>query len=276
MTTSGETLVIEPSTGLLRLRLKEIWRYRELLYFLVWRDVKVRYKQTLLGAAWAILQPLLLMVVFTIFLSRLAGVSSEGLPYPLFSFAALVPWTFFAQSLNGSSQSLVGNSHLITKVYFPRLIIPLAATGSFLIDFSIAFVVLIGMMVAYGIAPSLEVLWVLPLTALALLVSLAIGIWFAALNVRYRDVKYAVPFLIQLWLFATPVAYSANLVPERFQTLLGINPMAGVATGFRWALLGTVPPDLGLMAASVTVTAVTFVGGLIYFQGTERSFADVI
>lgn len=269
-------LVIKPSSGFRLLPLRELWEYRELLYFLVWRDVKVRYKQTVLGAAWAIIQPFMLMVVFALFLGKLAGVPSDGLPYPLFAYAALVPWTLFASSLAGASDSLVGSSNLITKVYFPRLILPVAAAGSFLLDFAIAFGLLVGMMVFYGVYPSIALAWLPLLTLFAVVAALAVGIWLAALNVRYRDVRYAVPFLTQLWLFATPVAYPSSIVPKTWQPLLGLNPMAGVVEGFRWALLGTGEVPGAIILVSAAVTLGLLLGGLAYFQRTERTFADVI
>ena len=260
----------------IRFPIRELWQYRELLYFLIWRDVKVRYKQTFFGAAWALMQPLLLMVVFSIFLGRLAGVESEGLPYPIFAYAALVPWTLFAQSLIGSTSSVVGSANLISKVYFPRLLLPLAAVGSYLIDFFVALTLLFAMMFFYKVELSASILWVIALLPLAVLAALAVGLWLSALNVRYRDVQYAVPFLVQLWLFASPVAYSSSIVPERYQVLYGLNPIAGVVQGFRWALLGSGNPPGPLLAASAAVTAVLFVGGLYYFHQVERSFADVI
>jgi homopolymeric O-antigen transport system permease protein len=273
---SVSTVIIRPSPRWLRFNLRELWEFRELLYFLVWRDVKVRYKQTVLGAAWAVLQPFLLMVVFSIFLGRLAGVPSESLPYPIFVYAALVPWTLFAQSLSGASDSLVGSANLVSRVYFPRLALPVAAVGSFLLDFVIALPLLVGMMVFYGVYPTGNVIWLPVLTLLALITALAVGVWLAALNVRYRDVRYAVPFFIQLWLFATPVAYPSSLVPEEWQVILGLNPMAGVVEGFRWALLGTEPRPGMLLAVSAAVTLVVLFGGLVYFSRMERTFADVI
>jgi lipopolysaccharide transport system permease protein len=270
------TVIIRPSRGWIRFDLHGLWEYRELLYFLVWRDVKVRYKQTALGAAWAVLQPFLLMVVFSVFLGRLAGVPSESLPYPIFVYAALLPWTLFAQSLSGASDSLVGSANLVSKVYFPRLALPVAAVGSFLLDFVIAFPLLVGMMVFYGVYPTGNVIWLPVLTLQALITALAVGVWLAALNVRYRDVRYAVPFFIQLWLFATPVAYPSSLVPEEWQVILGLNPMAGVVEGFRWALLGTEPRPGMLLAVSTAVTLLVFFGGLVYFSRMERTFADVI
>ena len=256
--------------------LGELWHYRELLYFLTWRDVKVRYKQTLLGASWAVIQPFTMMIVFTIFLGRLAHVPSDGVPYPISTYAALVPWTLFSASLGGASDSLVKNSPLVSKVYFPRILLPVASAGSFVIDFLIAGALLGVMMVYYSIGPSWDALWIPLLTLLAMETALGIGIWFAALNAKYRDVRYLVPFLVQLWLFASPVAYPISLVPHHLRTLYGLNPMAGVIEGFRAGLLhtGTIPVHMVLVSA---VTATLFVlGGLTYFEHTERRIADVI
>jgi lipopolysaccharide transport system permease protein len=271
------TIVIRPHRGWVSLNLRELWAYRELLYFFVWRDLKVRYKQTAFGALWAVIQPFMLMVVFSLFLGRISGIAPAGVPYPLFAFAGLVPWTLFAQSLIGSSDSLVGASNLIQKVYFPRVLLPVAAVGSYLLDFAIAMAVLGLLMLYFGALPSLAILWVIPLTALALATSLAVGIGLAAVNVRYRDVRYAMPFLVQLWLFASPVAYSADLVPAEWRTLYQLNPMAGVVEGFRWALLGQgAPPPVGAILISTCVTAIILLLGLAYFRRTERTFADVI
>lgn len=270
------TIVIRPSRGWLGLNFRELWMYRELLYFLTWRDVKVRYKQTVLGAGWAIIQPLLLMVVFSIFLGRLAGVPSDDVPYPIFVYTALVPWTLFAQSLAGSSNSVVGSSNLVSKAYFPRLVLPLAATGSYILDFVIAMAVLVGMMFFYGMKPTPAIVWLPALMLLAVVTALAVGTWLAALNVRYRDVRYAVPFLVQLWLFATPVAYPSSMIPEGWRLLFGMNPMAGVVEGFRWSLLGTETRPGALIALSATVTIVVLLGGVAYFRRLERTFADVI
>jgi lipopolysaccharide transport system permease protein len=268
---------IRPGRGWVALNLRELWAYRELAYFFVWRDLKVRYKQTAFGALWAVIQPFMLMVVFSLFLGRVSGIAPAGVPYPLFAFAGLVPWTLFAQSLVGSSDSLVGASNLLQKVYFPRLLLPVAAVGSYLLDFVIAMGVLGLLMLYFGALPSLAILWVIPLTALALATSLAVGICLSAVNVRYRDVRYAVPFLVQLWLFASPVAYSADLVPAQWRTLYQLNPMAGVIEGFRWALLGQgAPPPVGAILISACVTAVVLLLGLAYFRRTERTFADVI
>jgi lipopolysaccharide transport system permease protein len=267
---------IQPSKGWTSLRLRELWDYRELLYFFVWRDVKVRYKQTVLGAAWAILQPFLTMVVFSVFFGQLAKVPSDGVPYPISSFAALVPWTFFANGVILSSNSLVGNTSLITKIYFPRLTIPTGAVLSGMVDFGIAFVVLLGMMLYYGIMPTGAVLWLPLLLVLALVSSLAVGFWLSALNVQFRDVRYAVTFLIQFWLFATPIAWPSSLLDPPWRTLYGLNPMAGVVEGFRWALLGTdTAPGPMLIVSALTALAL-LISGAFYFRRMERSFADVI
>ena len=274
--TRQRKIVLLPSRGWNRLDLREIWDYRELLYFFVWRDLKVRYKQTAFGALWAIIQPFMLMVVFSLFLGRINGIAPAGVAYPLFAFAGLVPWTLFAQSLIGSSNSLVDSTNLLQKVYFPRLLLPAAATGSYLVDFAIALIVLAGLMVYFGVVPGLGVIWLLPLTALAVAAALAVGLWLSAVNVRYRDVRYAVPFLVQLWLFASPVAYSIDLVPPGFRGFYGLNPMVGVIEGVRWSLLGQGEIPLGQIALSTIVTAVVLVTGIAYFRKVERTFADVI
>lgn len=269
------TIVIRPSRGWATLNLRELWAYRELLYFLVWRDIKVRYKQTVLGAAWAVLQPFFTMVVFSIFFGRLAQVPSDGIPYPIFAYCALVPWSYFAGALDRAGNSLVGSSHLITKVYFPRLAIPISAVLAGLVDFGIAFVVLLGMMLYYGIAPTVAVLTLPLFLLLAVLTALGVGLWLSALNVQYRDVRFTIPFLTQVWLFATPIAYPSSLVPEQWQALYGLNPMAGVVEGFRWALLGKAPPG-PLLAVSTVVVVLLLIGGLYYFRRMEKTFADVI
>jgi lipopolysaccharide transport system permease protein len=267
---------IRPSRGWVALNLRELWEYRELLWFLVWRDVKVRYKQTVLGAGWAILQPVATMVVFSLFFGRLAGMPSDGLPYPVFSFAGLVPWTFFSQGLSQSANSLVGSHNLITKVYFPRLAIPISTVLAGLVDFALSFVVLLVMMLAYGIVPGPEVLALAPLLLLALVTALGAGLWLSALNVQFRDVRYIVPFLTQLWLFLTPIAYPSSLLGEPWRTVYGLNPMAGVVEGFRWALLGTGEPPGAMLAASVLAALALLASGALYFRRTERTFADVI
>ena len=267
---------IEPSKGWSPLKLREIWAYRELLYFLMWRDVKIRYKQTVFGASWAIIQPFLTMVVFSLFFGKLAKVPSDGVPYPIFSFAALVPWTLFNYGLSQASNSLVGSSHLITKVYFPRLIIPTASLLSGVVDFLIAFGLLLGMMLFYGIMPTLNVFWVPALVLLTLVTALGVGLWLSALNVQYRDVRFAVPFLAQLWMFATPIAYPSSLLPEKWRVLYGLNPMAGVVEGFRWALLGTATRPGAMIFASAGAALVILVSGAFYFRRMERNFADVV
>jgi len=269
-------LIIKPSQGWVNLRLKDVWEYRELLYFLVWRDIKVRYKQTVLGAAWAVIQPFLAMVVFSIFFGKLAKVPSDGLPYPIFAYAALLPWQLFAHALTESGNSLVASQQLIKKVYFPRLAIPLAAVLAGLVDFAIAFVVLLGMMFYYGIYPTVAIV-TLPLFILfAVATAMAAGLWLSALNVEYRDVRYVIPFLTQFWLFATPVAYPSSLVPEPWRAVYGLNPMAGVVEGFRWAILGKSGGMGSLMLVSVLAVIALLIGGLIYFRRMEKTFADLV
>jgi homopolymeric O-antigen transport system permease protein len=266
---------LQPSQGWNNRTIADIWAYRELLYFFIWRDIKVRYKQTLLGAGWAIIQPLMTMVVFTIFFGHLAKVPSDGLPYPVFSFMALVPWTYFASALAGCSTSLSGYQHIISKVYFPRLIIPIAAVIAPLVDFAIGFVILIGFMMWYRITPGPSIVWLPALMLLALATAASVGVWLAALNVRYRDVRYVVPFVVQLWMFATPVAYPASLVPSRWRAVYGLNPMAGVIEGFRWALAGGPAPGV-ITVVSAAVVVVLIAGGAMYFRRLEGTFADVI
>jgi len=258
------------------LGLAELWEYRELLYFLTWRDIKVKYKQTHLGVAWAALQPTLSMLVFTVVFGRVAGLPSHGVPYPLFTYAALLPWQLFANALTQSSNSLVNNQALLTKVYFPRVLIPAATVLGGVIDFLVALSLLLIMMLYYGVYPSLRML-TLPLFALlAVGAALSVGIWLAALNVRYRDVRYTVPFLTQFWLLASPVAYSSAVVPEAYRTLYALNPMAAVVDGFRWALLGVETLRLGPLLGGALVTALMLAGGLVFFRRTEATFADVI
>ncbi len=270
------TLRIEPSKGWVPLKLNELWEYRELLYFLVWRDIKVRYKQTALGAAWAIIQPFLTMVVFSIFFGSLGKMPSDGIPYPIFAFAALVPWGFFANGLSQSSNSLVGSSHLITKVYFPRLIVPLGAVFSGIVDFLVAFAVLLAMMLYYGLLPSLNILWLPLFVLLALVTSLGVGLWLSALNVEYRDVRYVVPFITQFWLFATPIAYPSSLLHEPWRTIYGLNPMVGVVEGFRWALLRTNSAPGPIIAVSSGAAILILVTGAFYFRRMEKTFADIV
>lgn len=271
----ASTTVIRPSRGWVALNLRDLWNYRELLYFLTWRDIKVRYKQTVLGAAWAVLQPFFTMVVFSVFFGQLAKVPSDGIPYPIFSYCALLPWSYFSGALDRASNSLVGSSHLITKVSFPRLAIPISAVMAGLVDFGIAFVVLLGMMIYYGFTPTTAALTLPLFLSLAVATALAVGLWLSALNVQYRDVRYTIPFLTQFWLFATPVAYSSSLVPERWRAWYGLNPMAGVVEGFRWALLGKEPPA-SLLAVSAVVVVLLLIGGLYYFRRMEKTFADLI
>jgi lipopolysaccharide transport system permease protein len=270
------TLRIAPSKGWVSLRLHELWEYRELLYFLIWRDIKVRYKQTALGASWAIIQPVFTMLVFSLFFGHLGKIPSDGIPYPIFSFAALVPWTFFANGLGQSSNSLVGNANLITKIYFPRLIVPLASVFSGIVDFLLAFVVLLGMMLYYGMVPTLNVFWLPLFVLLALVTSLGVGLWFSALNVEYRDVRYVVPFITQFWLFATPIAYPSSLLSQPWRTIYGLNPMVGVVEGFRWALLGTKTAPGPIIAVSSAAALVILVTGAFYFRRMERTFADIV
>jgi lipopolysaccharide transport system permease protein len=260
------------------LQLGELWRHREILYFLVWRDIKVRYKQTAIGASWAVIQPFMTMVVFSIFLGRLAGMPSDGVPYPLFAFCALVPWTFFANGLQQSSYSLVASTHLITKVYFPRLLIPAARVLAGVPDAALAFLILLLMTWYYGAGPTpLRLLWLPALVALAFLTALGFGLWFSALNVKYRDVQHAVPFIIQIWLFATPIAYPVSLMPPQWRTVYALNPMVGGVEGFRWALLGTgQPPWSPASVVSVLTALVIFTCGAFYFRRVERTFADII
>jgi len=268
--------VIRPSSGWVPLKLRELWRYRELLYFLVWRDVKVRYKQTALGAAWAIIQPFFTMLVFSLFFGRLANIPSDNIPYPLFSFAALVPWTFFANGLGQASDSLVGNANLIKKVYFPRLVVPFAAVLSGVVDFALAFVVLLVMMLFYGRVPTINVIWLPLLLLLALITALGVGLWLSALNVEYRDVRYVVPFLTQFWLFATPIAYPSSLLSEPWRTLYGLNPMVGVVEGFRWALVGTDTAPGTIVLVSALAALAILISGAYYFRRMEQTFADVV
>ncbi len=268
--------IIEPGRGPVPLKLYEVWQYRELLYFLTWRDIKVRYKQTVLGAAWAIIQPFFTMVVFSLFFGKLAGVPSDGMPYPIFSYAALVPWTFFAYGLNQSANSLVSSANLLQKVYFPRLVIPISSIISGAVDFLLAFTILLLMMLFYRIVPTLNVLWLPLLLLLTMVTALWVGLWLSVLNVEYRDIRYAVPFITQFWLFATPIAYPSSLLPEPWRTLYGINPMAGVVEGFRWALLGAETAPGPIIIVSSLVSVAILVGGAFYFRRMEKTFADVV
>lgn len=268
---------IRPSQGWVALRLPELWQYGELLYILIWRDIKVRYKQTAIGAAWAVIQPVFAMVVFSLFFGRLAGLPSDGVPYPVFVYAGLLPWQFFAKALTEASTSLVMNERMITKVYFPRLLVPTAVVLAGLVDFAIASAVLVAMLLLYGITPSWAVLTLPGFLFLAVVTALGVAFWLSALDVEFRDVRYTLPFLTQLWFFVTPVVYASSLVPERWRALYGLNPMVGVVEGFRWALLGRMsPPGAGMLAASgLAVVALAF-GGLVYFRRMERTLADKI
>lgn len=282
---SGEEVIhLKPSRGWAALNLKDLWRYRELAFFLIWRDVKVRYKQTLLGAAWAIIQPFFTMVVFTVFFNRLAKVPSDNLPYPIFSYTALLPWGLFTKALSDAGRSMVASRSMITKVYFPRLVIPVASVLSGLVDFAIAFLVLLGMMVYYNVLPGGQyhivpttAVWTLPLfLLLALITALGVGLWFSALNVIYRDVNYILPFITQFWLFITPIAYPASMIPAKWQLLYALNPMTGVVEGFRWALLGADTAPGPMLIVSSAIALVVLVSGLFYFRRMERTFADMI
>ncbi len=272
---SVPTVTIRPSRGWISLQLRDLWEYRELLYFLTWRDVKVRYKQTVLGAAWAIIQPFFTMVVFSIFFGRLARIPSDNIPYPIFSYAALIPWTFFANGLSQSSNSLVGSADLIKKVYFPRLVVPVSSVISGGVDFALAFTTLLAMMAFYGMWPTVAVVWLPFLLLLALATALGVGLWLSAMNVQFRDVRYAVPFLVQFWMFATPIAYPSSLLSEPWRTLYGINPMVGVVEGFRWALLGTETAPGPIMIVSTIAAVGLLVSGAYYFRRMEKTFADV-
>ncbi|RJP32465.1 MAG: ABC transporter permease [Actinobacteria bacterium] len=267
---------IQPTRGWASLKLRDIWRYRELLYFLTWRDIKVRYKQTIIGGAWAILQPLLVMAIFSIFFGRLLGVPSDDIPYPLFSYSGLVIWTFFANGVTFSANSLVVEANMIKKVYFPRMIAPLSSILSCLLDFTLAFMVLIIMMLFYGRGPTLAVFWLPLFLLLAMVTTTGVGLWFSALNVMYRDVRYALPFLVQAWLFATPIAYPSSILSGAWKVIYGVNPMAGVVEGFRWALLGAETRPGGIIAVSSGVAVLLLVSGAFFFRRTERIFADVI
>ncbi|MBK9948915.1 MAG: ABC transporter permease [Nitrospira sp.] len=270
------TVHIRPSSTWTSLELNELLTYRELLYFLTWRDIKVRYKQTALGLTWAVLKPLSLMLIFTVVFGWLAQVPSDGLPYPVFSLCAILPWQLFAQTLSSTSQSLISNQNLLTKVYFPRLVIPLAALGVGLMDFMIAAAILACVMAYFQMVPTLLALFLPSFVLLAVMMSLGVGFWFSALNIQYRDVGHALPFLTQLWFFATPIAYPSSLVPESWRTWYGLNPMATVVEGFRWSLLGTGGLSTDMWLTSVAVTGAVFISGLYYFRRVEETFADVV
>lgn len=272
----SQLIIIQPSAGWSALRLHDLWVYRELILFMTWRDLKVRYKQTLLGASWAVLQPFLTMVVFSIFFGNLAKVPSDDVPYPIFSYTALIPWTLFSKALQDASRSLVASSHMITKIYFPRMILPLASVLAGVVDFFIAFIVLIAMMIYFGIMPTYNI-WILPFfLLLTLITAVGVGLWLSALNVIYRDVGYVLPFLTQFWMFLTPIAYPSSLVPERWQVLYAMNPMTGVVEGFRWALLGTGQAPGMMTAVSSIVAVIILVSGMFYFRRMERLFADMV
>lgn len=276
MNTTTEPLVVIQPTGNWRLiSLKDLWAYRELLFFLTWRDVKVRYKQTALGAAWAILQPLFMMIIFTIFFGRLAGVDSAGIPYPLFALAGLVPWTFFSNAITNSGNSLVGSSNLITKVYFPRLIVPAAAMLAGLVDFALAFVLFSVLMIYYAVVPTLHILFLPVLILMTALFALGVGTWFAALNVKYRDVRFALPFLIQIWLFVSSVILPSSALGPKWQWVLRLNPMSGIIEGYRSALFG-LPFDWPAIGIAAAITVVVLIYAIFSFGRVERSFADII
>lgn len=268
--------IIEPPGGIFNLNLRELWSYHELLFFLVWRDIKVRYRQTVLGVLWAILQPLFTMIIFSVIFGNFAKLPSEGVPYPIFTYTALLPWHLFSNALSSSSGSVVGESRLVSKIYFPRLIIPLSSVGTGIVDFMLSFLILIGMMIFYGVSFSWKLAAMPIFILLALLSALAVGLWLSALNVKYRDVRYTVPFLVSAWMYATPVAYSATLVPEKWRTLYGLNPMVGVVEGFRWMLLDKPFPDMRMFIVSIAAILVLFISGLAYFKRMENYFADVI
>jgi homopolymeric O-antigen transport system permease protein len=270
------SLRIEPPHRWPSIDFHELWEYRELLYFLTWRDIKIRYKQTVLGAAWAIIQPVFMMAVFSIFFGKLAKVPSDGIPYPVFALCALLPWQLFASAVSDSGNSLVGNQGLITKVYFPRLVIPISAVLSGLLDFAVTLVVLLGLIFWYGIVPGWRIITVPAFILLAMCTALAVGLWLSALSVQYRDVRYVIGFLVQFWLFATPVAYPSSIVPERWRAFYALNPMAGVVEGFRWALLGKSSALGSMLWVSIAVVLITLFGGLYYFRRMEQEFADIV
>lgn len=271
-----ETLAIRPPKAWEAINLREVWEYRELLYFLVWRDVKVRYKQTTLGLAWAIIQPLFLMLVFSLFFGRLGGMPSDGVPYPVFVYCALVPWQLFAHALSESSNSLIVNQHLITQVYFARLVVPVSAVLGGFVDFAVSFVVLIFILIYYGIVPGLAVVTLPFFMLLAVMTALGVGLWLSALNVKYRDVRHTLGFLTQVWFFVTPITYPSSIVPEAWRSLYGLNPMAGVVEGFRWALLSKAEPPVALLVVSSLAVLGLLIGGLYYFRRTEQTFADFV
>ena len=274
--TPSQPIILEPSRGWVTLNLRKLWQYRELLYFLSWRDIKVRYKQTLLGAAWAIMQPVLTMLLFSVFFGKLAKMPSDGIPYPLFAYTALVPWTLFANALTQSSNSLVQNANLLKKVYFPRLIMPISSVISGVVDFLCALIALAAMMLFYGVLPTSNMIWLPFLLILAFGTALGVGLWLSAINVQFRDVRHAMPFLTQFWLFATPIAYPSSLLSEPWRTLYGINPMVGVVEGFRWALLGTETAPGPMLLVSALAALTVLVTGAFYFRRMEKTFADTV
>jgi lipopolysaccharide transport system permease protein len=269
-------LRITPPAGWQLLPAKELWAYRELLYFFVWREIKIRYKQTAIGAAWAVLQPFLTMLVFSLFFGKLAHISSEGLPYPIFYYSALLPWMYFASSLQNATSTIVDNQRVITKVYFPRIALPLSAVLSGLVDFGISFLLFVVMMMYYHIRPTLALLWLPAFLLLAMLTALGVGLWLSAMNAIYRDVRYVVPFLINFWMLASPVGYGSSIIPEKWRWLYGLNPMAGVIEGFRWSLAGHSMPPGHLLIASTAVVLAVLAGGIAYFQKMETTVADVV
>lgn len=267
---------IDARRGWLALDLPELWAYRELLYFFVWRDIKIRYKQTVIGAAWAVLQPVMTMIVFSLFFGKLAKIPSQGLPYPIFYYCALLPWMYFSTAMQAATNVVVEQQRVITKVYFPRVVLPISSVLSGLLDFAVSFLVFIVMMIYYRISPTPAVVWLPAFTLLAVLTALGVGLWLSALNALYRDVRYVLPFLVQFWMFASPVAYPSSLVPAKWHWLYGLNPMAGVIEGFRWALTGHGQPPGALLAASAAAVVVLVVGGLIYYHAVEGKIADVV
>jgi lipopolysaccharide transport system permease protein len=282
--TKDEIIYIRPPQGWMGLNLKDLWLYRELIYFLIWRDVKVRYKQTVLGASWAIIQPLMTMVVFTVLFGRVAKVPTDGIPYPIFSYTALLPWGLFTKALSDAGRSLIQNRSMITKVYFPRLVIPISSVVSGIVDFGLAFTIFIGMLIYYNsdlggnynITPNYAVVTLPLFILLAMITSLGVGLWLSALNVIYRDVNYMLPFITQIWLFITPVAYPASMIPEKWQLVYALNPMTGVVEGFRWALLGMEPAPGPMVAVSTVIAVIVLITGLFYFRRMERTFADMV
>ena len=269
--------IIQPIRGWMPLDLREVWSYRELLFFFTWRDIKVRYKQTVLGALWAIIQPVFSMVVFSIFFGQLAKIPSDGIPYPIFNFTGLLPWTFFSNALTNASNSIVRDAHLIKRVYFPRLVIPISAVMGGFPDFLLAFVILIGMMIGYGLFPTASSILLLPLCMLlALMTSLGVGLWLSAINAQFRDVRYVVPFLVQFWMYATPVVYPSSLLEQPWRTLYGLNPMVSVVEGFRWSLLGKGNPSMIMFTVSTVMAAIIMISGAYFFRRMERRFADVV